>query len=303
MHVARLLCDHNAVREQLACFINTPEAREQLAKLKVARHVSWMQFEELAKMFERGGGVAPLRAFERKSVTGEGVLRLFRDKLFQNLAARFLSLGHESNTRIIAASGASAKCAAESASGQHMPKSGRKHPKREMKETPAKPAGPMKGKRISASRSEIVELAMPNDANPLGTMMGGRVMHFIDIAGALAAHRHSNSLVVTASVDYLDFRYPIRVGEFLVLKSSVNRVFHSSMEVGVKVYAENILTGERKHTSTAYLTFVAIDRDRRTHPVPPLILETAADRRRFREAGQRRRMRLAMRHKLPPRGE
>src|ERR1700726_721573 len=92
VHVARLLCDHNAVREQLA-------------KLKVARHVSWMQFEELAKMFERGGVVAQLRAFERKSVTGEGVLRLFRDKLFQNLAARFLSLGHESNTRIIAASG------------------------------------------------------------------------------------------------------------------------------------------------------------------------------------------------------
>jgi acyl-CoA hydrolase len=178
-----------------------------------------------------------------------------------------------------------------------MTKATRKHAVKEAKAKLWSPSGTAKGKPVSASRSEMVELAMPNDANPLGTMMGGRVMHFIDIAGALAAHRHSNSVVVTASVDYLDFRYPIRVGEFLVLKSSVNRVFHSSMEVGVKVYAENILTGERKHTSTAYLTFVAIDKDRHTHAVPPLILETAAERRRFREAGERRQMRLAMRHK------
>src|SRR5271163_3965045 len=125
-------------------------------------------------------------------------------------------------------------------------------------------------------------------------MLGGRVMHLIDIAGALAAHRHSNSLAVTASVDYLDFRFPIRVGELIVLKSSVNRVFNTSMEVGVKVFSENILTGERKHTSTAYLTFVAIDLNGKPHTIAPLILETEADRRRFREAGERRRYRLAM---------
>ncbi len=105
----------------------------------------------------------------------------------------------------------------------------------------------------------MVEIVLPNDANLLGNMLGGRVMHLIDIAGALAANRHSNSHVVTASVDYLDFRFPIRVGELIVLKSSVNRVFHTSMEVGVKVFAENILTGERRHTSTAYVTFVALD--------------------------------------------
>src|SRR5579863_7821643 len=109
------------------------------------------------------------------------------------------------------------------------------------------------GKPVSASSSEIVEAVLPNDANPLGNMLGGRVMHLIDIAGALAATRHSNSIVVTASVDYMDFRFPIRVGEWIVLKSSVNRVFHTSMEVGVKVFAENILTGERRHTSTAYV--------------------------------------------------
>src|SRR5208282_3987439 len=99
------------------------------------------------------------------------------------------------------------------------------------------------GKPVSASTSEIVEIVLPNDANLLGNMLGGRVMHLIDIAGALAANRHSNSHVVTASVDYLDFRFPIKVGEWIVLKSSVNRVFHTSMEVGVKVFAENILTG------------------------------------------------------------
>ncbi|HYL67802.1 MAG TPA: acyl-CoA thioesterase [Candidatus Limnocylindria bacterium] len=153
------------------------------------------------------------------------------------------------------------------------------------------------GKPVSASRSEMVEAVLPNDANPLGNMLGGRVMHLIDIAGALAAHRHSNSIVVTASVDYLDFRFPIRVGEWIVLKSSVNRVFRTSMEVGVKVFSENILTGERKHTSSAYITFVAIDQNREPHAVPPLILETESDRRRFREAGERRRYRLAMRHK------
>ncbi len=158
---------------------------------------------------------------------------------------------------------------------------------------------PAPGKPVSASVSEIVEIVLPNDANLLGNMLGGRVMHLIDIAGALAANRHSNSHVVTASVDYLDFRFPIRVGEWIVLKSSVNRVFHTSMEVGVKVFAENILTGERRHTSTAYVTFVALDTNQQPRNVPRLILKTEDERRRYREAGERRRIRLAMRHKMP----
>ncbi|MGB8653365.1 MAG: acyl-CoA thioesterase [Candidatus Acidiferrales bacterium] len=169
--------------------------------------------------------------------------------------------------------------------------------------TPNSPAGSISpalaGKPSSASRSEITEIVLPNDANLLGNMLGGRVMHLIDIAGALAASRHSNSHVVTASVDYLDFRFPIHVGEWIVLKSSINRVFSTSMEVGVKVFAENALTGERRHTSTAYVTFVALDSDHHPHPVPPLILETKEDHRRYRDAGDRRRVRLAMRHKRP----
>jgi acyl-CoA hydrolase len=158
------------------------------------------------------------------------------------------------------------------------------------------PPGPS-AKRVSASRSEITEAVLPNDTNVVGYILGGRVMHLIDIAAALAAHRHSNSMVVTASVDYLDFRNPIRVGEWIVLKSSVNRVFDSSMEVGVKVFAENVLTGQRKHTSSAYLTFVAIDANGKPRSVPHLILETAQDRRRYREAGKRRKIRLHHRYR------
>jgi len=155
----------------------------------------------------------------------------------------------------------------------------------------------VKGKPVSASASEMAEVVLPAQTNVLGKLLGGHVMHMVDIVAAMAASRHANSYMVTASVDYLDFRFPIRVGEWIVLKSSVNRVFRSSMEVGVKVFSENIFTGERKHTSSAYVTFVAIDQNREPHSVPPLILETEDDRRRYREAGERRRYRLTMRHK------
>ncbi len=165
----------------------------------------------------------------------------------------------------------------------------------------ARPAEPGAAKPVSYSRAEMTEVVLPNDANPLGNILGGRVMHLIDIAAAIAAHRHSNSYVVTASVDYVDFRNPIKVGELIILKSSVNRVFRTSMEVGVKVFSENVLTGERQHCSSAYVTFVALDEQGRPHPVPPLILETAEDRRRWREAAARRRIRLAHRYKRPPR--
>lgn len=143
----------------------------------------------------------------------------------------------------------------------------------------------------------MVEVVLPQDANVLGNILGGRVMHLVDIAAAIAAHRHSQSYVVTASVDYVDFRNPIRVGELIILRANVNRVFRTSMEVGVKVFSENVLTGDRKHTTTAYVTFVAIDEAGRPKPVPPLILKTAVERRRYREALIRRRIRLAYRYK------
>src|SRR3984957_11163010 len=138
----------------------------------------------------------------------------------------------------------------------------------------------------------MVEGALPGDANIFGDLLGGGVMHLVDIAAAIAAYRHCRSNVVTASVDHLDFRNPIHVGELIVLKSSVNRVFHTSMEVGVKVFSEDVLSGQRKHTTSAYLTFVALDEARNPQPAPPLICETPEDRRRFREALARRKMRL-----------
>ena len=152
------------------------------------------------------------------------------------------------------------------------------------------------GKTVQASRSEMAEVVLPAQTNALGKLLGGHVMHLVDIAAAMAAHRHSNSYVVTASVDYIDFRNPVNLGEIVMLKSQVNRVFRTSMEVGVEVYSENVLTGERKHTTTAYVTFVAIDEHtRRPKPVPPLILQTAEEKRRYREAALRRKMRLAHR--------
>jgi len=156
----------------------------------------------------------------------------------------------------------------------------------------------LKPKPISASRSEMAEVVLPAITNPLGKLLGGHVMHLVDIAAAMAASRHSNSYVVTASVDYIDFRNPINIGEFVILKSQVNRVFHTSMEVGVKVFSENALTGERRHTTTAYVTFVAIDAaTKQPKAVAPLILKTAEEKRRWREAGVRRKTRLALRYK------
>lgn len=153
------------------------------------------------------------------------------------------------------------------------------------------------GKPVSASRSEMAEVVLPAQTNPLGKLLGGHVMHLVDIAAAMAAHRHSNSYVVTASVDSIDFRNPISLGEIVLLKSQVNRVFRTSMEVGVEVYSENVLTGERKHTTRAYVTFVAIDENtRQPRPVRPLIVKTPEEKRRYEEAAERRKTRLALRY-------
>jgi acyl-CoA hydrolase len=155
------------------------------------------------------------------------------------------------------------------------------------------------GKPISASRTEMTEVVLPQDANVFGNILGGRVMHLVDIAAAITAHRHCRSMAVTASVDHIDFRNPIRVGEVIMLKASLNRAFHTSMEIGVKVFSEDILTGERKHTTSAYVTFVALDENYLPKPVPPVICKTPEDRRRYREALVRRKYRLAHRGNKP----
>jgi acyl-CoA hydrolase len=154
---------------------------------------------------------------------------------------------------------------------------------------------PLAPRPVRDSQSEMVEVVLPNDANPLGNLLGGRLMHLIDVAGALACHRHARSYVVTASTDHLDFLSPVHVGDLLILRSSVNRAFHTSMEVGVKVWVENYIAGTRRHVSSAYLTFVAVDRQGNHIPVPPVIPETAEEKRRYEDAGRRRELRQAER--------
>jgi acyl-CoA hydrolase len=155
------------------------------------------------------------------------------------------------------------------------------------------------GKPVRESISEYSELALPTDANGLGNVLGGKVMHLVDLAGAMAAMRHARKPVVTASVDHMNFLHPIHIGQLIVLHSQVNRVFHTSMEVGVKVMVEDLMTGRKQHTCSAYLTFVALHAHGQPTGIPPVIPEAEEEQRRYREAGERREYRLAMRSRPP----
>jgi acyl-CoA hydrolase len=141
----------------------------------------------------------------------------------------------------------------------------------------------------------MVQVVLPNDANPLGFVLGGTVMHLIDIVGAVAAHRHTRSLLVTAAVDNLEFLHPIKIGDLIILKSRVTCAFNTSLEVEVEVFSEETLTGRRQLTSRAFLTFVTADEGGGRRRVPPLLVETDEDRRRCDEAHARRAERLKRR--------
>ena len=156
----------------------------------------------------------------------------------------------------------------------------------------------MQAKSVRESASEYSELTLPNDSNGFGNVLGGKVMHLVDLAAAMAGLRHARMPVVTASVDSMHFLHPVHINELILLRSSVNRVFRSSMEIGVKVVTEKLLTGERLHTCSAYLTFVAINRDGNAITIPQVIPETEEEIRRYRQAGERREYRLAMRDRL-----
>src|SRR5215510_6050361 len=158
-------------------------------------------------------------------------------------------------------------------------------------------------KRPADSATEMVQVVLPNDANPLGFILGGTVMHLIDIAGAIACHRHTRSLLVTAAVDGLQFLHPIKVGDLIILRARVTAAWSTSLEVEVEVFSEETLTGVRRMTSRAYLTFVAVDREGCRLPIPGLILETDDERRRASEAEVRRRQRLEARRALEVRLE
>ena len=147
----------------------------------------------------------------------------------------------------------------------------------------------------SASATEMVQVVLPNDANPLGFILGGTVMHLIDIAGAIASFRHARSRVVTAAVDDLVFLHPIKVGDLIILKARVTCTFRTSLEVRVDVFSEESLTGFRQQTSRAFLTFVTIDEQGNHVDVPPLLVDTDDDRAECEAARERRRVRLQRR--------
>ena len=145
---------------------------------------------------------------------------------------------------------------------------------------------------VRESQAERTEVVFPNDANAIGSLFGGRLMQLIDVVGAISACRHSRAIVVTASMDHLDFVAPVKVGEFLILKASVNRAFRTSMEVGVKAMVEDVLGGTgTRHVASAYLTYVAVDRFGKKLEVPAVVPETEHQRRRFEDAANRRTMR------------
>ncbi len=154
-----------------------------------------------------------------------------------------------------------------------------------------------KVRTVRQSQSEYFEICLPNDANLLGNMLGGHVMHLVDLCGAIAGMRHARCTVVTASIDQMTFLHPVHVGELVRLKSQVNRVFRTSMEVGVKVWVENLHTSELRHTSSAYLTFVGLDRAGNRVLLPAIVPETDEEKRRYEEAAERRAYRLAFKDK------
>ena len=155
---------------------------------------------------------------------------------------------------------------------------------------------PQKKHYVKESQVEMTQLVLPNDTNQLGNLLGGRLMEWMDIAAAVSAQRHAHRICVTAAVDNLVFHMPIKLGEIVILRASVNRVFGTSMEVGVQVRGENQLTGETKTANTAYLTFVALDEHGKPIQIPHIVPQTKEEKRRQREALERRKIRLQQSH-------
>lgn len=145
-----------------------------------------------------------------------------------------------------------------------------------------------KAKKVSDSKTETSHLMMPQDANPSGNVFGGRILAYVDEVAALVAKRHCRTNVVTASIDRVDFFQPVYIGNLLLLKASLNHVGTTSMEVGVRIEAEDLKTGKRSHTGSCYVTLVSMDARGRPKRVPGLVPETPEERKRWREAEKRR---------------
>lgn len=161
----------------------------------------------------------------------------------------------------------------------------------------------LEGKPVQSSKVEMTEIVLPSHTNQLGSIFGGQIMSWIDIAGSIAAARHSRRVCVTASIDTLHFVAPVKLGQAVCIFGSINYTHRTSMEVGVRVESEDPFSGLRTHVATAYLTFVALDPNGRPMAVPPVIPETADEKRRFREAELRRAARLKLKEDLQKKGD
>ncbi len=154
--------------------------------------------------------------------------------------------------------------------------------------------GDLKGKKVCESRTAMTELVLPNDANTHGNVLGGKVMHLMDLAAAIAAFRHCRNPVVTVSVDSVRFLHPVKVGAVMMFEAVITRAFGTSMEIQVEVRSEDLITGEQMRTCSAYLTFVAIDEQGKPTSVPPILPETQEEKQRFEGALLRREHRLRL---------
>ncbi len=160
------------------------------------------------------------------------------------------------------------------------------------------PKKEQEGRSPEESSVTMTELVLPQNTNALGSIFGGTVMGWIDIAAAIAAGRHARKIVVTASVDALNFKAPIRLGQVVVIKASVNRAFNTSIEVGVRVDSEDQLTGKTYHNVNAYLTFVALDQTGKPTAVPPVLVKTPVEKRRYDEALKRKEARMKLKQEI-----
>lgn len=286
MLIALARGDLNPLRQNGFCFLAAIVLRQGLCEHLVAWNVVGVGLNQGSEVGLCGGQVTLSHAFKGDAVTGEGVIGIRDEEVLKSLTAGFVLFWHgDVSYYTCREESIQYRCKEESAMARLRRENGGRFREE-----------PLKGKPVSVSASEMAEVVLPAQTNALGKLLGGHVMHMVDIVAAMAACRHANSYMVTASVDYIDFRNPVNLGEIVLLKSQVNRVFHTSLEVGVEVFSEDILTGERKHTTTAYVTFVAIDEHTRLpKPVPPLIVKTAEEKRRWKEAAKRREIRLAHR--------
>jgi acyl-CoA hydrolase len=158
----------------------------------------------------------------------------------------------------------------------------------------------MNSKTAKESFTSTNELVLPNDTNTLNNLMGGRLLHLMDISAAISAQKHCNNIVVTASVDNVSFRHPIKLGDVVYIESQVTRAFHTSMEVQIRVWAQNIPSGTKLMSNEAFYTFVAIDENSNTVPVPTLIPESDEEKALYASALHRRELRLVLAGKMNP---